>query len=124
MSSCKDCIHHEACDYWLSKERKHLISDEGFICEHFKDHTRFVELPCKVGDKVYVLCVENKIQVKSIRIISILEATVIYYFDDEKFNSSLNDYCCKDDLGETVFLTRAEAEKALEERNNENRSMV
>ncbi len=79
-----------------------------------------IELPCKVGDTVYdVLSVDGRIKAKLIRVISIWESNVIYYFDDGKLNPSLNDYCCKSDFGKTVFLTPEEAEKALKEHEQE-----
>lgn len=39
---CNECIHYEACNYWLHKEQKHLESTEGFVCEHFslKDNSQ------------------------------------------------------------------------------------
>lgn len=109
MANCKDCLHIDLC-----KDR--YIFGDIPPCEHFKDSSKFVELPCKVRDTVYVIRGENKIQEKSIRIISILESNVIYYFDDGKFNSSLNDYCCENDFGKTVFLTREAAKQVLREK--------
>ncbi len=45
--TCKDCIHYSVC----------FITDEDvekevgkFGCDDFKDKSRFVELPCNVGD--------------------------------------------------------------------------
>ncbi len=44
--TCKDCLHYEACCYWLSKEKKHLNCDEGFICDNFAALSKWVHLPC------------------------------------------------------------------------------
>ena len=51
--TCKDCIHYEACEdftrHKLSPERAKellpILRDKGRTCEHFKDRSRFVELP-------------------------------------------------------------------------------
>ena len=41
MSTCKDCLCFGMCL---------LSSEKAGICEEFKDHSKFIELPCKVGD--------------------------------------------------------------------------
>jgi hypothetical protein len=46
---CKTCVHEEVCngdvsfDYFTSK------------CDHYKDKSLCVELPCKVGDEVWAV---------------------------------------------------------------------
>lgn len=48
--TCKDCVHYEACKEWCSGIDEY-IDPEGKEnqepCKHFKDKTRFVELPCE-----------------------------------------------------------------------------
>ena len=100
---------------------------------HLDNNSRFLELPCKVGDKVYRLktltevgkcigceyyfaggmgdspeCEKTRIGDRPPECIEIEEVTL-----------DLKDiYFClyMDDFGKNVFLTREEAEKALEER--------
>lgn len=44
--NCKVCIHYDVCyDSKHEWERKK--------CEHFKDKSKLIELPCRVGDKVW-----------------------------------------------------------------------
>lgn len=76
-----------------------------------------VELPCKVGETVYIIERDNddKIRQKTILKIDILQSNIICYFDDDKFNSNLFNCCTKSDFGKIVFLTREEAERVLEE---------
>lgn len=115
MASCKDCIHDNVCDK-MNKIECGLLNK----CEYFKDRTRFVELPCKVGDTVYVI-ENNEITedfVDQIGIGYYCDGENIYQMDGIKTDWYFSD------IGKTVFLTRKEAERALEERNNENRSMV
>ena len=50
MASCKDWMHNEACSVFAGD----LGEDGAEKCVCFKDRNRFVELPCKVGDTVYV----------------------------------------------------------------------
>lgn len=50
MTTCKDCLHCDVC---------HAVHIGGFIqecaeaCKNFKDESRYIELPCKMGDVVY-----------------------------------------------------------------------
>lgn len=63
MAKCKDCIHVGVCkDYVIGfAEARSVKLDEKELesvlecddCDHFKDSSRFVELPCKVGDILY-----------------------------------------------------------------------
>ena len=75
MGSCKECYHYEVCrmhyrqkcelTYETEKEvrRAMLKAEKGSpICDHFKDRSRFVELPCKVGDSVFTIDKKEKIQ--------------------------------------------------------------
>ena len=120
MASCNECLHKEACNHWLQKDNKHLGAVEGFICEHFNDRTRFIELPCKVGDTVY-FATKDRFNSATIDEITITENGMQFYWlqydksyeiteiwDDGTFSDK--------DIGKTVFLTPEAAEKALEER--------
>lgn len=57
--NCKDCLFYDFCnDYNEYPEYvQHCEQTTGreFKCSHFKDKSRFVELPCKVGDTVYLV---------------------------------------------------------------------
>ena len=43
--TCKDCIHNEMCFG--------THTDDSPTCCDFKDKSRYIELPCKVGDTAY-----------------------------------------------------------------------
>ena len=109
--TCKDCIHIDVC--------KNLIGGwKTLCCEDFKDRSQFVELPCKVGDAVYVIediAGEWKIikdHVETIGIGYYADGVNIYQFNGIKTDGYFEDF------GKTVFLTREEAEQALKEREN------
>lgn len=51
MKTCKDCIHFDVCN--KQKITNHRISQS--VCNHFKDKSLVLDLPCKVGDTVYVI---------------------------------------------------------------------
>lgn len=54
--TCKDCFHYEVCcdEYELEHAEN---------CNNFKDKSKIVELPFKVGDMVYVLEYEDDMPV-------------------------------------------------------------
>ena len=51
MASCKECIHFDRCKGLYKFDRLQKAVSKG--CSYFRDRSRFVELPCKVGDTVY-----------------------------------------------------------------------
>lgn len=48
MAKCNNCFHDQVCDFACKR-------CDGANCIFFVDSSRMVELPCKVGDTVYVL---------------------------------------------------------------------
>ena len=131
--TCKDCIHYEACkDIFLQIgeiEEAAYMDDEGSHgaeseCQCFKDKSRFVELPCKVGDTVYVpwkYAFTNGIASVQVEDIKIYDSKNHFMFlidmqsNSEVFNQSFGGWKTDKSIGNTVFLTREEAEKKLEE---------
>ena len=122
MATCNDCIHDEACKsqvprtFWDSK-------DFCVGCEHFKDKSRYIELPCKVGDIVWALwdvpnktkyvvyCAEVKkicVSKKNCRL------TTIFLLEPLDFRGRLKEYRL-DEFRKLFFLTYEEAEKKLKE---------
>lgn len=92
--------------------------------ETAEEEGRLVVLPCKPWDKVYALFIVDVIDKKPIYKIFQAKVTkitidrfrVLFSFktlDENKYNSETT----MEAFGETVFLTREEAEKALEEAN-------
>lgn len=115
--TCKDCIHYEVCcdEYELAHAEN---------CNNFKDKSKYIELPCKVGETLYVFNKANKPQKM------ILEAPDIRCHCAEEDNLCValcsdrkHNICARrlmndgSDIGEKVFLTKSEAEQKLREVN-------
>lgn len=119
--TCKDCLHYESCCYWLSKEKKHLNCDEGFTCDDFTDRSEWVHLPCKVGDYVYCIF-ENKVCIANVLALYIDKVGIICELKislNEELPTAPCSVCHIDRDSYTdndIYLTREEAEKALEEK--------
>ena len=104
MATCKDCVHNNICNI---KQRynhpKYALQHIEKYCEHFKDRSRFVDLPCKVGDMVYCLTLPKKRRVTRITVTQYgLRITV-----NDMFSFDMSQ------IGKTVFLTEEEFEYAL-----------
>lgn len=54
MATCKECLHLPVCELLRSRGERDAASFQLSGCDHFKDRSRFVELPCNPGDTVYV----------------------------------------------------------------------
>lgn len=107
--TCKDCLYYECCSS-LNKEFKKYPKDYigsdlvARNCSTFKDKSRFVELPCKVGDTVYQVGTDGILY--SIEITKMIYDTKGIAFDERA-------------IGKTVFLTKEEAEVKLKELQND-----
>ena len=133
MGTCKDCLHVDVCCSYLSTvynkcklatpDFELLKNIECDGCQHFKDRSRFVELPCRVGDKVYF----NNVHLRYARVIAIYIDASGGMFDLDittniatatGYEHFINKDYTFEDIGRRLFLTREEAERALKEREN------
>lgn len=73
---------------------------------------RLVVLPCKVGDTVHFALLGRIIEKQVFSIVSFSNSTRIYC-------DGTSEYFRPEDIGKTFFLTREEAEKALEAKKDE-----
>lgn len=107
MDKCsKNCYHYDMCNGRFDCE------DYGCECLDFKDKFLIVELPCRVGDTVYRISTQYHTRMKYLQETKISRIAI----DDE----GIWLFCrcnpiAKCVYGKTVFLTRDEAERALEE---------
>lgn len=122
--TCKNCIHYDVCRTWNADFIEHRIDmGDGCVCENFKNKSRYIETPCKVGDTVYTVVFHSKY----------INSANVVGFHLGKF-PTLNGQKRKEylvcysscylrhidiaQIGKTVFFTREAAEKALAERSD------
>ena len=120
-SHCTKCIKQDTCKYndgvneWCTNE--HL-----FGCPKFKDKSRFIELPCEPGSKVYIA---RRGGLKECDVVFIgLSADKNYnyinfaeYYSDGKFMKTHS--VPFSEINKYVFTTKEEAEKTLVKKVNE-----
>ena len=125
MASCKDCVHVEAC----CEKNLHVVVGMNIIprfkykrieqeCKNFKDRSRFVELPCKVGDTLFV---PTRNLVSEYKIVSFHVCGEGIWYRTNVIKGILTRLISDnvEIIGETVFLTREEAERALKLKERE-----
>ena len=120
MVTCKDCVHVEVCKF---KDLPAPLSDSYIReseciekrCGDFKDCSRFVELPCKVGDTLFV---PTRNLVSEYKIVSFHVCGEGIWYRTNVIKGILTRLISDnvEIIGKTVFLTREEAERALKER--------
>ena len=131
--TCKDCIHYSLCNY---DEICHYSPDNiksEINCSFFHDRSRFVELPCKVGDKVYAYWDMDNPCSNYLHVIEdfIIDLVILVDRKNSVIGFRAGRTCEQNgrkcdiefdlkDIGKTVFLTREEAEQALKLKEREN----
>lgn len=116
--TCKDCIHYDVCSDWenICNKMSLFSTIKKEVCKDFKDKSKIIELPCKVGDTVYDITWNGRI--RTCKILMICQKM------DGAWKIQISPVCSTmfyavvvDAIGKTVFLTREEAEQALRERD-------
>lgn len=111
-ANCMKCAEqHEQLAKWLEELKSYKDAEEQGL---------LVRLPCKVGDTVYVPT-RNFISELRITLVSVNTSDGAMYFS-WMLNSGIYpnlDGFSGYELGKTVFLTREEAKKKLEEMQND-----
>ena len=124
--TCKDCVHYEACINVITEQKRiesmEYGNSETWRC--FKDKTKFVELPCKIGDTVYKFStLSNRIDEEIIEEFRIGKNYIKLMSDT--FDGVI---CRADQIGKIendlyydsgYFLSKEEAEQALKGREKQ-----
>ncbi len=115
MAKCENCYHRKVCI-----DGANYKNSEN--CRRYKDKALIVELPCVIGDKVYYTPLKtgyiNELTVVAIHLSdekSVRTKLHKSHFIAIESRSKLSGKYNLDSFGRTVFLSREEAERALEE---------
>ncbi len=105
---CEYCYHGKVC-----KGSGIEIVADG--CHHFVEATKMIELPCKVGDVVYIFGEKHPAEISGVNLYAGYEVyewvsyepspEIIELWNDGTFDG--------EEIGKTVFLTPEAAQKAL-----------
>lgn len=109
--TCKDCLHYEACIEMANDCGRRKIKETiASKCEYFTTRSEWVNLPCKAEQQLWF--VENG-EVKA----STVDRLVYEELSTDDIFTRIDGYGFSvffEDVGKIIFLTREEAEKALE----------
>lgn len=114
-------------EIWFEGEREYRVLDKLATYEDLEEQGLLVRLPAAIGTNAYVVgsfldCIYDYEHCEATRKwkcgkdIQCEYEKKKYYVKEIEFDLTL-----KDAIGKTVFLTREEAEKKLEEMKNDNR---
>ena len=113
--TCKDCIHYDVCEGWQVDERRETLANG---CADFKDKSKYIELPCKGGDKAYFIWNFDEPEIQECEVkefkLKISGAYIVLDYVDcighhDKAQVLINH------INKTVFLTKSEAEQKVKE---------
>lgn len=108
--TCKDCIHNELCEVMHKFGVVDLPYNDETICELFKNKADVIELPCKVGDTLWVIISEEFVDKVTVEKVVLREKGIYMKLScNAMYETSCNS------IGKTVFLTKEEAEQKLKE---------
>lgn len=125
MKNCRDCLHFKAC-YEMAAANNADEFNTMFAekCEDFADRSEWVHLPCRVGDTVYTIYNASLSHYKVVEII-INDFVWAKLYNGEYSGEYKSELICLDfSFNEFVFLTREEAEKALERMKENERNII
>lgn len=111
MTLCQKCIHRVVC---VTRRSNTPLEEKNMkFCTEYKPKSRFVELPCEVGQTVYYLDkYSNSVETDTAVFFTVTKdgCKAILKRHNKRFWED-------QEWGKTVFLSRELAEKALSERN-------
>ena len=97
--TCTNCIHKDVC-YKIEHYGRDLDSNEP--CDHFRDSTKMIEVPCAIGDTLYSIWEDDdgNLQIDETEIVDVSIHKI--WVNGGGFDV--------DWLGKSDFLNREEAE--------------
>lgn len=119
MATCKECLHNGVCSLWRAAERQDASNyTVGGGCREFLDKFRFAEVPCRVGDTVWVanltkqMVYENKVHGIYIAGTGKCANTIRLEYTNCLGERSYRKFTWAQ-FGKTLFYTKEQAEAAL-----------
>ena len=111
MKTCKDCIHSDVC-HIVEMSSWWELAD--YRCDDFKDKSKFIELPCSVGD--YGVWKDREWYVNVIE------------WDGEEFvvwmsDAHIQSCCIEVPINEVRFMTEEEVDKMFDRINAERKRL-
>lgn len=109
--TCKDCLHYEACDRLAdAKLGYYIMQIRTCVCKCFSDKFKWINLPCRVGDRVFsIIVVGGEPTIVADRVSGFITV-------GDKTDIITDFYLDGGEWGYNIFPTQEKAVKALEKR--------
>lgn len=113
IKTCRDCLHYKVCEnydgsfYYYYADRvkpNHSITE---YCDEFTDYSNWEYLPCRVGNTVYHINLQNIVEP-----VTIVEVVLGDCGIQDLYVENDDDGICFKDTFDTFYMTYEEAEKA------------
>lgn len=117
---CENCLHYEACKSMVKViERTTMYSIAMWVCNNFADKDLYIKLPYELNlpEELYRYMFDDNHQAFAIKC-KVIKITGYGFTLKHPTDGREWEYTY-DRIGKTVFLTREDAEKKLEELKNE-----
>lgn len=129
IKQCGSCIHARVC--YLKANRENYTGVLKMTpCDHYKSESNTLDLPCSIGDKVYILVfykggIVSHYKTKTCTGIHITRKAIGYRGEVDSYylvvNSDIGraEHIPFHEIGKKVFFSEEEVKKVLEEKYNE-----
>ena len=110
---CNKCIHEDVCYSAI------MYEDIETICDDFKDKSKFIEMPCRLGEKMFFsfrgeICDATVVKIELNRY-TCPSIWLYWEFTSTIMGTHTFKEKAKSAIGRELFFTREEAEQALKE---------
>ena len=125
MKTCYDCIgfEYDICPNYYTDEdmKEYTDGDIRNTCRNFKDKSKFIELPCSIGDITYAIAYTNKPRVIEVKVFQILncENTISIWIENTADKTDFWKLTVDQYNKWAKFSTQQEAEMELKESNGQ-----
>ena len=121
MSKCLNCIHNGVCAELIAHAKHQSVELVKEIlnltptCDHYKDKSLCVELPCEVGKPVFFFVDDGvKSELFNGKVFSIIyEQNQIWIYCS--YENGLTFHHTIDDIGKKLFFNKEDVERKLKE---------
>ena len=108
--TCKDCYHSDVCGF------EQCDSGALTFCTYFKDKSRIIELPCKIGDNFFIIVQRLE---KGKYTEYLIDERQVSYFEYDGKKLTVYDFDGIDFDIDDICFDKSKAEAKLKELNNE-----
>ena len=121
--TCEECIHFPICGILADNLPNISPFEIAKDCKYFKERSKIIYLPCKVGDKVYCLNGKGQIRQFKIRCVKTSQSDINANHKNVALilgcDNTVGLLWLESDKTKNIYFSKEEAEQALKVREKE-----